>query len=1540
MTKLIISIAIIVMMAFSGYSQVIFSEDFENGGNPPTGWTQEYVNNTIDWAYQDGGQSGHPSGAHGGSYNAIFTIYSHTNDGAKTKLVSPNLNLNSSNEYILSFYYANAKWNDDQDTLKVYYHNGSSWVFLQKYDANQTVWKRIVLTLPSNATKFAFEGESEYGYGICIDDVKITQLTRKPTVYTCDDSFVDDGGTSGNYSNNEASIVTYTSANNSCIRAIIHNYNFEADFDYFYIYDGTDMTGNLLHVFTGNSIDASVSNTTDDNGTAFYGLSGSLTFVFTSDGAVTKEGWDMEIDCPENCIAPPCSDNIQAGDNCESPAPICNLNGYCGNTGSDYTADHTELDIDNGGPFCGTIENNSWLTFVPDSTTAYIDVWVYNCTGISPLGRVHGIQIEIFEGTCDGGFTSVSNCWSPNKEANGRIKATGLTPGQTYYIMIDGWGADDCQYTFAASSNSGIIVANAGLDQAICEGQTVNLHADGGNSITWSSSPSDPDLNGQENNADIQVSPSQTTIYTASVSGSNPNCPNSTADVVVYVNQANASFTGLDQEYCDEDVAHQLTGNYSQGVFSGDGISGDNFNPHSAGIGTHDITYQLQYSVITRFSDDFDPQPVSGWTTGASGNNSWVYGEPQGGNGDQQNSSSYPDPLIDHTSTNTDNNVLGQGLYSIDGSGLGGYYNSSNEWVMTPAIDCSDLHNTTLSFWRWANFEPSWDEAYVEISTDGTTWNTLGEPTYPQDDRWVFRSINISSYADGQSTVYIRWRSNSDVSTTYSGWNIDDVKVTGVQADNSGQCVSTDVQSTTVYEPVTVSVSNPTADICEGETYTASGTISGGASSGYWTTSGSGTFDNANSLTTIYTPSPTDIYNGSVILTLHSNATSGPCPSQSDQITLTINPEDDAHFEYASTTLCNTGNNATLTVTPTSPGSFSSSPSGLSINSSTGEINVSSSNIGTYTVTYTTTGTCPTSESVSIEITSGFDAEFYYPQDDYCQSNGNILPQHNSGTNGTYSSSNGLSFVNNNTGEVNLSASQPGIYIVTNTIPASGSCPEATYTDTITVFEAAQITISSDNFVCSNNTLSLNATLSGSANNVTWTSSGNGTFSNNTSENTAYLPGNNDIGNIITITANAESSNDVCPDASQSVNINVYQQPNIIITEQQPHCNLSDGSLTATGINGNSPYTYQWSTNQTSQTIDNLSSGVYSVTVTDANTCSNDTSYNLADQNAGQIHLIDITNPSCYGYTNGQIAITMNGGAPDFVYQWSNGADTAILTNIGAGVYSVTVTDAYNCRVSAEYTVIQPNDISYIKNIENLKCFGDENGQISLNVTGGTSPYNYYWTPSADNSPIISNLTAGDYYLTIIDANNCTKQDTFEITQPEQLALDAVVSDASCKARKNGVIKVKATGGVLPYSFNWIDQSVNDSVLMNIASGTYKLILTDSNSCSISAEYIVGYTDESCIFIPSVFTPNGDGINDTWEIRGVDLYEHVTINIFNRWGDNVFTFDGKGIDYLNPDNQWDGSYKSKGTAPLTTFVYVVNFHEDDEVYKGTVTIVR
>lgn len=208
----------------------------------------------------------------------------------------------------------------------------------------------------------------------------------------------------------------------------------------------------------------------------------------------------------------------------------------------------------------------------------------------------------------------------------------------------------------------------------------------------------------------------------------------------------------------------------------------------STGIGT--ATTQVQITIAnsllnTAYTENFDGT-LSGWTSGAlRGSNSWKSGSPRGGRGFSDVSPKgyvgSADPTTDHSTDNTFNYVYGQGLSnSSTTQGVSGHFNNSNEWVMSPAINLSNYYNTQLTFWRWANFEAYYDTALVEISTNGTDWINLNQPMFPADNKWTQVAIDISAIADRQSTVYIRWRSVSDVSVFYAGWNIDDIAIAGV----------------------------------------------------------------------------------------------------------------------------------------------------------------------------------------------------------------------------------------------------------------------------------------------------------------------------------------------------------------------------------------------------------------------------------------------------------------------------------------------------------------------------------------------------------------------------------------------------------------------------------------------------------------------------------------------------------------------------------------------------------------------------------------
>ena len=238
----------------------------------------------------------------------------------------------------------------------------------------------------------------------------------------------------------------------------------------------------------------------------------------------------------------------------------------------------------------------------------------------------------------------------------------------------------------------------------------------------------------------------------------------------------------------------------------------------------------VEETPVYLFQTNFDDGLLTGWTTGANGlngasdnRNSWQVGIPNGGMGYNdlfpRGYIGNPDPHTDHTTANSNNVVIGQGLWpSSKFQGISSYYNQSNEWIQTPAINCSGMVDVELAFWRWANFEDGMDKAYVEVSNDSISWNQLSHPLYPQDNNWTEVVIDISEYANNQPEVYIRWRSESSMINHYAGWNIDDVTITAIKQDDAiwTGVVSSDWDNPSNWDIETVPTSSTVVTIPSG----------------------------------------------------------------------------------------------------------------------------------------------------------------------------------------------------------------------------------------------------------------------------------------------------------------------------------------------------------------------------------------------------------------------------------------------------------------------------------------------------------------------------------------------------------------------------------------------------------------------------------------------------------------------------------------------------------------------------------------------------
>ncbi|GAB3859724.1 hypothetical protein GCM10028822_36720 [Hymenobacter terrigena] len=301
----------------------------------------------------------------------------------------------------------------------------------------------------------------------------------------------------------------------------------------------------------------------------------------------------------------------------------------------------------------------------------------------------------------------------------------------------------------------------------------------------------------------------------------------------------------------------------------------------------------------------------------------------------------------------------------------------------------------------------------------------------------------------------------------------------------AGACGSSATASVTITAAPVATFSYPTATTyCAGSTSTVSPTLGTGASAGTFSSTTGLSLNAATGVITLSTSTP-----GTYTVT-NTIAASGSCAAATATTTVTITPATTATFAYSGTTFCVSGTNPTPTVTGTSGGTFSST-TGLSINATTGAINLSASTPGTYTVTYTVAGACGSSATASVTITAGQVATFSYgTTSTYCVS-GTTAPTVVLGTGataGTFTSTTGLT-LNATTGAITLASSTPGTYTVTNTVAAAGGCAAATATATVTITAAPTATFSyATTAGCAGSTTAVTPTLGTGASAGTFTS--------------------------------------------------------------------------------------------------------------------------------------------------------------------------------------------------------------------------------------------------------------------------------------------------------------------------------------------------------------------------------------------------------------------------------------------------------------------
>ncbi|MDR2836034.1 MAG: gliding motility-associated C-terminal domain-containing protein, partial [Bacteroidales bacterium] len=383
-----------------------------------------------------------------------------------------------------------------------------------------------------------------------------------------------------------------------------------------------------------------------------------------------------------------------------------------------------------------------------------------------------------------------------------------------------------------------------------------------------------------------------------------------------------------------------------------------------------------------------------------------------------------------------------------------------------------------------------------------------------------------------------------------------------------------------------------------------------------------------------------------------------------------------------------------------------------------------------------------------------------------------------------------------------------------------------------------------------------------------------------------------------------------------------------IINPIQCYGDMATISITATG--GTLPYsgvgTFE------------IPAGEYSNIITDINNCQSAISATFTQPPA---LLLNITRPSeikCYGDETGILVANVAGGTGDYYYNWQNDSHNRTSTskeigNLPADNYHVTVKDDDNCTIVADYELTQPSKFTMDYTLEDVSCFGKNNGKLNIVANGGTTPYQYMLKSGAYTRHLqnYNDLRPGSYIILVEDENLCSVEANIIVQQPEQLDVEYKTSDISCIDAQNGAIEIRVQGGIAPYSYLFNNQLSTEPKFYNLQAGNYYVIISDSYNCSVVLNKVeINDNFENCLNIPDAITPNGDGTNDTWIIDGLEIFNEVQIMVFNRWGQKIYEGD-------KSTEPWNGLYKNK-KVPTGTYLYVI-YAENRKKFSGTLTVI-
>jgi len=338
---------------------------------------------------------------------------------------------------------------------------------------------------------------------------------------------------------------------------------------------------------------------------------------------------------------------------------------------------------------------------------------------------------------------------------------------------------------------------------------------------------------------------------------------------------------------------------------------------------------------------------------------------------------------------------------------------------------------------------------------------------------------------------------------------------------------------------------------------------------------------------------------------------------------------------------------------------------------------------------------------------------------------------------------------------------------------------------------------------------------------------------------------------------------------------------------------------------------------------------------------------NAASTTTGTITILGLTtsvisNNNCFGDNNGSASVTViPAAAGPFNYSWNTTPvqNTALVTGVGGGTYTVTVNALNSCSSTATAVITEPAALTHTLNIKQPGC-GVATGSVTITESGGTTPYTYSWFPSGGTAATANNLPIGNYIVTVTDSRLCSEIISIDIAEvaPPVITMSNI-KDVSCSGLSDGSATALVSGGNAPYSFSWNTIPVqNSATATNLTPGNYTVTILDNNGCIVTAPVEIAQQPNGfCgdVYFPNAFTPNGDARNGGFGPLGnIAAISNYNLQVYNRYGELVFRS-------KDPYQKWNGDYKSKLNVPgsyIWHVSYIFKGHARSE--QGWVTIIK